>query len=141
MFQRARAAGANMPGLLDAVSGRLEERIGLRFDTKRDPNGAAWAPIAESTRLRYEAEDEGSRRGTLLERTGLMRASLNRQVMKRDALVGFGRPYAVHHETGTSKMPRRGLIFSDPITGRMAEGDINAMQATGREWLEGEIAL
>lgn len=141
MFVRARAAGADMAGLLDAVSGRLEERIGLRLDTKKDPDGRPWEPIAESTRLRYELADDGARRGTLLERTGLMRASLTRTVLKRDAVVGFGRPYAVFHEFGTARMPRRGLVFSDPVSGRMAEGDISAAEATAREWLEGEIAL
>lgn len=141
MFARARAVGANMHDLLDAVSGRLEERFNLRFETKQDPNGRAWAPLADSTRARYDAEDNGARRGSLLERTRMMRESLNRRVLKRDAIVGFGRPYAVHHETGTSRMPRRGLIFSDPVSGRMAEGDINAMQTTAREWLEGEITL
>lgn len=141
MFARARAAGANMHGLLDAVSGRLEERINLRFDTKQDPDGRPWAPLAATTRARYDAKDQGARRGTLLERTRLMRDGLNRQVLTRDAIVGFDRPYAKYHETGTTRMPRRGLIFSDPITGRMAEGDIDAMQATAREWLEGEITL
>ena len=34
--------------------------------------GVPWAPLAESTKLRYKAKDKGRRRGTLLERIRLI---------------------------------------------------------------------
>lgn len=144
MIARARKAGQAI-GLMEAVSQRLQERMGLRFDTKKDPEGKPWRALAPSTRLVYQRQDEltgnGGRQGTLLERTGLMRASLTRQIFKRDVTVGFASEYAVHHETGTEHMARRGLIFSDPVSGRLAERDITEMEATAREWMEGELTL
>ncbi len=143
MIARARAAGKGIE-IQEAMGQRLQERMGLRFDTKLDPNGKAWDPLAESTKARYDAEDgtrgNGKRAGSLLQRTGLMRASLTRFVGSRDVTVGFTRPYAKWHETGTRRMPRRGLVFSDPTSGTLSDGDIDAMQRVGLRVLEGKIA-
>ena len=36
--------------LMQRLGATLEENINERFDSKRDPSGAAWQPLAQSTR-------------------------------------------------------------------------------------------
>ncbi|TAG76545.1 MAG: virion morphogenesis protein [Burkholderiales bacterium] len=137
MIARARSAGRGTE-LLDALAQSLSERMALRFETKTDPTGTKWKDHEPSTTARYAAEDAriGNRRGrgSLLIRTGLMRASLTRERTARDVLVGFARPYAVFHEFGTRRMPRRGLVFADPEAGKLSDDDIAALLKTGERW-------
>lgn len=123
-----KAGTAGRSRLLDAVGAELEARIEQRFDTKKDPSGATWAPLAESTKLRYKAQDKGRRRGTLLERSRLMRNSLTHQVQPDSVLIGFGIDRAAYHELGTRKMPRRGLLMAEPATGALGAGDKAAVE-------------
>lgn len=50
----------------------------------------------------------------LLDRTGDMLCSLNHQADRDSVTVGFGVDYAIYHEFGTKKMPRRGLVMGNP---------------------------
>jgi phage gpG-like protein len=135
-----KAIGQQPVPMLEAMAQCLQERIGLSFDTKTDPNGKAWAKLRPSTRARYDLQDSrsgsGGRSGTLLERTGLMRASLTRQALSRSVLVGFGRAYAVYHEFGTNRMARRALIFANSETGEFSEGDRQAILKIATEYLK-----
>ena len=122
--------------LMATLGGLLEVNIEHRFDTKRDPTGAAWAPLAESTKAGYARQDKGKRRGTLLERTGQMRNSLTGSAGDDFVEVGMSRLTAggrwsipLLHETGTEHMPRRGIFLADPdagTLGREDEADISA---------------
>jgi phage gpG-like protein len=140
-MQRLRGRLSNMRPVMEDIGAALESAINIRFDTKQDPSGASWAPLAPSTRKAYARADrrpargggvEVARRGTLLERTGLMRASLTHEASADQVEIGFGRPYAEWHETGTARMPRRGLLSANPDTGELGADD----QATVLELLE-----
>jgi phage gpG-like protein len=117
--------------LLDRLGARLVANIQERFDRKVDPDGRAWAPLAPSTLARYEAQDKGRRRGTLLERTGQMRASLSANSGPDYVEVGMARltdkggrwAIPLLHETGTRRMPRRGMFLSNPDTGTLGAED------------------
>lgn len=118
--------------LMEDIGASIERNVELRFDTKRDPAGQPWVPLSPRTRAQYDRADrrpargggvEIARRGTLLERTGLMRDSLTYAATSDQVEIGFGRPYAAFHELGTSRMPRRGLLTADPTTGELGEDD------------------
>lgn len=131
-LERLRDRLHDMAPMMEDIGATLEREVNIRFDTKRDPSGEAWAPLAPSTRNAYARADtrpargggvEVARRGTLLERTGLMRASLTHEASADQVEIGFGRPYAGYHETGTRRMPRRGLLTADPSTGELGADD------------------
>lgn len=116
---------------LTAVGAKLQSSISGRFETETDPNGAAWHPWAESTKASYPyagspAAQKSGRigNGRILDRYGDMLQSLNYQMQgTNEVRIGFGSDYAVYHEFGTSRMPRRGLIFADPNAGELSRDD------------------
>lgn len=125
--------------LLQAMGAVLVQNINRRFDSKTDPSGRRWAPLAASTRAKYDrADTERSgpragqvvRSGSLLERTRIMRESLNPTVSDGFVDVGMNRitddgkwQIPLLHETGTKRMPRRGLFFADPDSGTLGAED------------------
>jgi phage virion morphogenesis protein len=111
--------------LLESMGAVMARNVELRFETKTDPNGEPWAPLADSTREQYERRYKGSIPGSLLERNRHMRASLDHQVVGDVLEVGFGEAYAGYHETGRKdgKMPRRGLLAGDWQTGELGADD------------------
>lgn len=128
--------------LMRDLAAVLEGQVEQRLDFKRDPSGQRWAKLAESTVERYAAEDKGSRRGTLLERTGQMRNSLSASSGDDWAEVGMSRlsPNGAWqlpqlHEFGTTKMPRRGMFFADPEAGTLGQDDQNALADAIDTWL------
>lgn len=117
-------ARAVAPGpVLQDIGAALESRIQQRFDFKRDPNGTAWAPWAGSTAAQRAKEG----RGELLihggPRSQHLRDSLNYQIDGASVAVGFAADYALFHEFGTTRMPRRGLLMADPEAGLLAADD------------------
>lgn len=138
--------------LLDTIGATLMTNIELRFDTKQDPNGTPWAPWAASTQAAYNRADrvagkdgpEVRPQGSLLERTGQMRASLSRHVSGTSVEVGMSRaapggkwslPWL--HEAGTKHMPRRGMLFADPEEGTLGAGDVADVLADIEAFLDG----
>lgn len=114
--------------LMEAIGARLMTNIQLRFETKTDPDGYAWLPLAASTKARYAKQDTGAdgtqrRQGSLLQRTGLMLQSLGYLAGDTQLEIGFSRPYAYWHEIGTQRMPRRSMLMGDPVAGRLGETD------------------
>lgn len=115
------------------IGARLEQNIELRFNTKLDPNKNKWVDLKPSTKARYKKQDTkivNSKstvisRGSLLERTGAMRRSLNNTVVPNGALIGFNNSYAQYHEFGTSKMDRRGMLLGNPETGELGQEDLS----------------
>lgn len=126
----------NLTPVMQDIGMALESRISGRFESRTDPNGNAWAPWAQSTVDSYP--EDGNRR--LLDRYGDMLASLNHQANATSVRVGFGQPYAAFHEWGTERMPRRGLLFSDPDAGTLADGDEAAVLDILGVWLDNLIA-
>jgi phage virion morphogenesis protein len=109
----------DMRPVMDAIGQRMEERVSGRFETKTDPNGHPWAPWKPATVKRYPKDGNG----TLLDRYGDMLGSLNHHADANSVTVGFGKPYALFHEYGTSKMERRGLLMADPDAGMLGTED------------------
>lgn len=134
------------PGdLMDSIGAVLERNVNLRFDTKRDPTGAAWAPLSPRTVKIYERKYKGSIPGSLLERSRHMRSTLAYNAGEDWAEVGFSDPKAIYHETGTKskkgnpKMPRRGLLTANPELGELGAGDRDDVIAEVEAWLAGTL--
>ena len=113
----------DMSPVMKAIGRKLESNVNVRFDTKTAPDGSAWAPWAESTAA--ARAEEG--RGTLLEYTGRMRDSLTSNADAKSLEVGFGVPYAVYHEVGTSRMPARPVLFDGNTLGQDDLDDVLAV--------------
>jgi len=138
-LQRAVARLERPAALMDVLAERLRANIELRFAAKVDPDGKRWTPLAQSTKDKYEAQDtvrrgrnagQVRRRGTLLERTGQMLASLSSNSGDDYAEVGMSRlsdggqwSVPLLHETGTTRMPRRGIFFRDWEAGELGAED------------------
>jgi phage virion morphogenesis protein len=123
---------ADMMPVMESIGARLESQISARFETERDPMGQPWTPWAESTRKGYPKDGNGR----ILDRYGDMLNSLNWQAEASSVQVGFGQPYAVYHEFGTRRMPRRGLLFQDPDAGTLSESDEQAVIDLLTQWLD-----
>jgi phage gpG-like protein len=116
--------------LMLSLGDKLVRNIERRFDTKRDPSGVPWQPLAPSTTERYAKQDKGARKGTLLERTGRMRDSLSRNAGDDFVEVGMSRltdggrwSIPLLHETGTRRMLRRGIFLADWQAGTLGAED------------------
>jgi phage gpG-like protein len=109
--------------LMERIGAVLEANIEQRFRSKTDPDGNPWLPLAESTRERYKAVYKGTVPGSLLERTRHMRQSLAHEASDAFVDVGFGDVKAQWHETGTGRMPRRGLLAGDFVAGTLGAAD------------------
>lgn len=131
-LRRLQGRLGDMSEPMAAIGGMLEARISGRFETESDPTGVAWVPWAESTRASYP-EDGNAR---ILDRYGDMLSSLNWQADASSVRVGFGQPYAVYHEWGTKRMPRRGLLFENPDAGALAPDDEKAVLDLLLDWLD-----
>ena len=119
----------NPEQLLENIGARLEQAIFERFSTKLDPNGAPWAALSANTPLVYEKINKKPLGGSLLLRSGLMRASLSHTVGPDFVEVGLGESYAAFHELGTRKMPRRGMVFGNPESGTLGASDSALVEA------------
>lgn len=118
-LQALRNRVEDMRPAMNEIGMELESRASARFETQSDPSGRAWAPWAASTRKRYPKAGNGS----ILDRLGDMLESLNHQADKDSVTIGFGTDYAIYHEFGTQKMPRRGLLMEDPNARRLSDED------------------
>jgi phage virion morphogenesis protein len=121
LSKAAEVIGDTQP-MLTGVGARLEANIRSRFDTKRDPAGRAWEPYKAISAAIHEAITGKPQTGTLMERTGNLRAGVESHVVGDTLEVGTTAPYARFHEFGTAgktsktgktsgAIPRRGLIF------------------------------
>lgn len=117
--------------VMQSIGQEMETRISARFETETDPDGKAWQPWADATRDTYP--EDGNHR--ILDRYGDMLGSLNWDADATSVRVGFGQTYATFHEFGTKKMPRRGLLFQDPESGRLAPADEQAVIDMLQDWL------
>ena len=122
---------SDMTPVMESIGARLEARISARFETQSDPLGSAWHPWAASTVKTYPKD--GNKR--ILDRYGDMLRSLNWQANESSVQVGFGAPYAVYHEFGTKRMPRRGLLFAAPDQSQLSGDDEVAILDLLSEWL------
>lgn len=127
---------------MDGIGSAIKGRISGRFETQTDPNGQAWHPWAESTDKYYprpgsKAASKAGKVGNsrLLDRYGDMLEYLNYQPDQTEVTIGFAHDYATHHEYGTRKMPRRGLIFANPQSETLSADDEQAVIDIINDWL------
>lgn len=134
---RAIAALSDSAGLMESIGDKLEKNARLRFETKTDPEGKAWAKLeTESELAQYwnaRKYPSGEIPGTLLERTRQLVNSLAHNAGEGWLEVGTTRTVpgksqatwevGLLHEFGTSRMPRRGILTADPKTGRLGDQD------------------
>ena len=130
LLQRLTSAAAMLDAprdLFEAIGAELEANVNLRFETKHDAAGNAWAPISDVTPVIWESIHGSSLPGTLLERTRRMRGSLTHNATDDGVEVGFSVAYAGYHVTGTKRMPRRDPLFAsvnaEATQGTMGEQD------------------
>jgi phage virion morphogenesis protein len=122
-LQRAANALQHTGPLMAEIGGLLEANARERFDSKTDPAGHKWAAIADASAAIHRAITGKALSGSLLERSGLLRDSIESHVIDAGAGVEVGpsTPYAAFHEFGTrprgrkggGAIPRRGMIFGD----------------------------
>jgi phage gpG-like protein len=153
-LDRAIAALENTAPLMEDIGARLEANAQLRFETKTDPTGAPWAKLeTESELARYWIErkyPDGFIPGTLLERTGFLRASLAHNSGEDFVEIGTSREVpgvsqptwqvGMLHEFGTRIMPRRGILTKDPKTGELGADDQADVLAILNDVLGGAFA-
>jgi phage virion morphogenesis protein len=118
-LQALRGRVEDMRPTFDEIGMEIETRVSARFETQRDPAGRPWAAWAPSTRKSYPKAGNGR----ILDRMGDMMGSLLHQADKDGVTIGFGKDYAIYHEFGTKKMPRRGLMMEDPNARRLSGED------------------
>jgi phage gpG-like protein len=140
--------------LLQSIGAVLEVNIERRFDAKRDPTGKRWAPRTQSTLDKYDRDEATGKRdkqtdkplvrGTLLERTRQMRDSLTSNVGENFVEVGMSRltdkgkwSIPLLHETGTRRMPRRGIFLADPDAGTLGADDEADVSTEITDFLDG----
>ena len=137
LFEKAKLSSKEKEQLLINLSVEVESQTLERFDTKLDPEGNKWKPIADSTRKylnRYFPS------GSLLVRTGMLRDSVgpppkgDKPVLIGDdsILIGSAMEYASFIQDGTSKMPAR------PIFG-IGTGDYPALIKITTDFLSARL--
>lgn len=140
---QVKAAGLDRKQLFEEIGQAMQSRIELRFTSKTAPDGTKWGALKDSTIAAYGKQDartgNGLKSGSLLERTRLMRQSLTRITLANSVTVGFSRPYAKHHETGTDTMIARPLIFVNYQTGELSTKDRDAILKIARNYIERQI--
>ena len=134
-LQRLYARLGDFTPVMQSLGAEFESRISKRFEARRDPNGAAWAPWAASTRASYPKN--GNRK--ILDRYSTMLSSLSHQADKSSVRIGFVQPYSSYHEFSTKKMPRRGLIYGDADAGTLAKSDEEALVQMLTDWINGSF--
>ena len=117
LFEKAKLSTAEKEQLLTNLSVEVEMQTLDRFDTKIDPEGKKWKPIADSTR-KYLNKYFGGRETSLLVRTGDLRLSAgpppegDKPVFIGDdsIFIGSAMEYASYIQDGTYKMPARPMF-------------------------------
>lgn len=134
--------------LMEDIGAKLESNVNLRFDTKTDPDGQPWKPLSQNTvDYWYAIKYPEGIPGSLLERTRALRNSLAYNAGDGFVEIGTSRTVpgksqptwqvGLLHEFGTTIMPRRGILTSDPKTGRLGADDQADVLAIVNEWLGG----
>jgi phage gpG-like protein len=127
----------NLRPVLAQIGAVLETQVQERRETLTDPDGDAWEPWAASTLATYPKDG----RRKLLDRTGAMWDRTGPQWQIKGMLsdlvlrVAFDKGYSTYHEFGTERMPRRGLLYGDPNTGRLGQDDEDAINDVLERWL------
>ena len=100
-------SGSDKESLLSNLGEVAKGQTQARFDAERNPQGDRWHELTEAYKKRKGRESRG---GTLV-REGLMRQSIESQVIGSDSiLVGSPMEYAVFHQEAKSDKRRREFL-------------------------------
>lgn len=112
----------------------LESNYQVRFDTKRDPDGAKWPGWAPSTKKQRQKAGYVQGRSLLQLHNPGMRDSLTVRHGPDFVEMNMSSPYAKYHEQltpGRGKLPRRAMLFG--AGGQLGKKDVEAInRATTR---------
>jgi phage virion morphogenesis protein len=134
MLRRLTSAGRDASEAMGAIGAALLSNVGQRsVQGQMDPDRRPWAPLAPST---IKSRRRGRDGVHILRDTGVMMGSLNAHSGRDFVTVGFGVEYAAYHEFGTRKIPRRGLLLSDPEAGVFSAEDRASITGIIRTFLE-----
>jgi len=117
------AASTDLSPLMTTLAGHLAAIPERAFEQQKDPSfGEPWAALSPRYAKR-KAQKYGPGK-KILEATGEMMASIVPESGEDYAEVVIGSPYAIYHQTGTSRMPAR------PPLGIDEEGEEDIVQST-----------
>lgn len=98
-----------------------------RFQEERGPDGAPWAPLAESTREKRVGGRRSRQRGSanILRVKGLLAGSLTYLAGSRDVQVGTNKRYAALHQLGGTPgmAPGPAAVPARPFLGVSADDE------------------
>jgi phage virion morphogenesis protein len=143
LLGRALAQLSEPTELMQAIGAQLETNVQSRFESQVDSAGQPWAQLASATLKTYNKKYKGAIPGSLLKRTGLMRASLAANASSDAVEVGYSVDYAIFHVTGTKHMPRRDSLFATIAasgqTGTLGAGDEADIVALTEDFLRSAL--
>lgn len=100
----ARSKDVSVPSY--SVGEYMIAQVDERFATETDPNRVPWQPLSARTLAQKRAEGKILK---ILQRTGLMRSTVNYRVTPKGVAVGLSSAIAVKHQRGTG-VPRREIL-------------------------------
>lgn len=98
---------------MEAGAQAVVKFVSDRFRTQTDPEGAAWTPLAESTKARRR-RGPGRFNPRILQDTGVLKNSITAVAGPRSLTFGTNTPYAGFHQFGTRNAPRRAFLPVGP---------------------------
>jgi phage gpG-like protein len=132
-----------MSPVLEDLGIVVEAAIARSFETERAPEmvgdvtpeasaaaGAAWEPLAETTKQRRRGDGDAAQ---ILRDTGLLSQSIGREIGRGEVTVGTGRRYGLYHQSSTEDMPARPFVGID-------ESDVDVMLRVTVEHIEAALA-
>lgn len=95
--------------LLTSLSVEIVSQTLERFDFQKSPDGDKWAALSQRTRDYYNKKNTG---GTLLNRTGQLKDTIDYKVTDSEAIVGATKIYAATHQHGdkSRNIPARSFL-------------------------------
>lgn len=137
-FQGVREHAGDMRGAFAKIHDWLRREVNRQFDSEGRRWGTGWSPLKETTLAIKQRNGLDMR---ILHATGALRASF---VDGRDGIFrstpttmeySSAVPYALFHQTGTSRMPRRAMIRLEEIDKRDIMRIIQTeIMKDGRRW-------
>lgn len=136
LLQKGQKALQDMKPVMRDIAQMMRSTVNKNFEVEgRDESGRThtWKPLAPSTqKRRAEYKGEQYKAHPILEFTGRLKQSINTAYGKNWAQVYTGVEYAVHHQTGTKKVPARPFMV-------MPKQDLADIEKHLKSWLEREL--
>jgi phage virion morphogenesis protein len=116
--------------LLKSLGKKVEEQTKDRFDTETDPKGDPWKALTE----KYAKQKAKKSSGGILDKTGLMRISIEFQLLGDYAvLIGSPMEYADCHQSAKKESRRRRFLG-------LSVDNIAELEAVVDEFMKGQMS-